>query len=328
MIDPQAPFKKNTLLESLWNGWCIASIVGIWPRFIEPKLLLTSKITLPIQNLPRDLQGFKILHISDLHLCRHTSTPFLNRITHKVQSLKPDLIAFTGDFLCYGKFQDQERLLPFLNQLKAPYGCFAVPGNHDYNQFISVDDDGNYDVLSPTSSTLSRGFKRLFHTVHLTKKRSEQVKKVHINPQLKSLLKETPFLLLENETQQVPIKNTVLNITGTGEYIADQCLPEKAFQNFNPLYPGIVLAHNPDSFERLKDTQGDLILSGHTHGGQVNLPWLWKKFTLSENMSLKKGLFKFGSKALYVNRGLGSVMPFRWFSPPEITLFTLEPSCP
>src|ERR1700722_3315000 len=104
--------------------------------------------------------------------------------------------------------------------------------------------------------------------------------------------------------------------------MAGRFKPDLAFKDYNPAYTGIVLAHNPDCGPELKNYPGDVILSGHTHGGQINLPWLWKRFTLMKNMQYKRGLWKIGNKFMYVNRGIGSVMKFRWFAIPEILLLT------
>jgi predicted MPP superfamily phosphohydrolase len=106
--------------------------------------------------------------------------------------------------------------------------------------------------------------------------------------------------------------------------MAGRCLPEIAFKNYDKQYPGIILAHNPDSSALLESYPGEVILSGHTHGCQINLPWMWKKFTKLENMSLRKGFFKVRDKWLYVNRGVGAIMKFRWFSVPEILFLTLR----
>ena len=100
--------------------------------------------------------------------------------------------------------------------------------------------------------------------------------------------------------------------------------PEVAFQSYDSDFPGIILTHNPDSISLLQGYPGEVVLCGHTHGGQVNLPGLSEKFTLLENQKLKKGFWKVGDKLVYINRGLGSVMNFRWFSRPELSLFTLR----
>ncbi len=144
------------------------------------------------------------------------------------------------------------------------------------------------------------------------------------NEVLENLIKKTPFKLLKNESKRVPIRNSFLNVTGLEEYVTGKFNPSQAFQNYDKNYPGIVLAHNPDGVPSLLNFPGDIILCGHTHGGQVNLPWLWKKFTLMENPELKRGLIKKNGQWIYVNRGLGSVMQFRWFAIPELLFLTLE----
>lgn len=309
----------------LWDLFCTVSLVGIWPRFIEPRLVLTSHQRLPIRNLPKELNGLKILQISDLHFHRHTSPAFLDQIIHKCEKLQPDLIVFTGDFLCYSQLEEPQRLKAFLQRFDAPYGCYAVFGNHDYASFVSINAKGDYDVIEPSaSSSLARAFSRLQATVTLTKTTTERARQTPLHTDLLLLLQDTPFQLLHNATTTIPLKGTKLNICGLGEHSLSKLDPKQAFSNYNKDYPGIILLHNPDGAPSLKHYPGDIILSGHTHGGQVNLPWMWKKFTALENMHFKKGLIKCDDKWLYVNRGLHSVLPFRWFSPPEILSLTLE----
>lgn len=312
------------LADLLWDAWCIASVVGIWPRFIEPRCLFSSKISLEIANLPAALDGFKILHLSDLHIHSATSATLLQNIVKQAQKWAPDLIACTGDFLCYSTLKDKERSLHLLQNLQAPYGCFAVLGNHDYAEPISVNEAGDYDIQPGSSSSIGKGLKRLFSTTQLTGKITEHARAVGKQPELIDLLKQTPFQLLDNSCKVIPIKNGALNVVGLGEYSAGQCFPEKAFEGYKQGSPGLILAHNPDSIKLLTNTPGDLILSGHTHGGQIYLPWIWKKLTLMENPHLVRGLFKIQNKWLYVNRGIGSIMQFRWFAPPELTLITLK----
>jgi uncharacterized protein len=212
-----------------------------------------------------------------------------------------------------------------LQQFEAPYGCYAVLGNHDYASFVSINQQGDYDVVAPpVSSSFARAFHRLVESNTLTKRTTEQAKNISLHAELISLLQQTPFKLLNNKTEIISVGNSKLNICGLGEYCLKKNDAAQAFQNYDRNYPGIVLLHNPDGILSLQNYPGEVVLSGHTHGGQVNFPWMWKKFTLLENMKFKKGLKKEGNKWLYINRGLGSVLPFRWFSPPEILLLTLE----
>lgn len=316
--------KKKHWNDWLWDGWCILSLIGIWPRFIEPRLLSVNHIKLSLNHLPSEWEGLRLLHFSDLHWGSHLTARYQKKIIAKVRMLKPDLIFFTGDFLCRAKLENGEGLKIFLNALKAPYGCFAVLGNHDYSEFVTINGEGDYDIEQPSKhSTILKGFQRLFNSKPLTKQFSERVKRLEGHSQLEKLLKETPFHLMKNQTEQIKVKGHTFNICGLEDYWAGKFSPSQAFQDYDPRYPGVVLSHNPDTFPLLKNYPGDLILSGHTHGGQINLPWIEKKLNRRENREYKRGLKKLDKKWGYINRGISGIMKFRWFSSPEITLIRL-----
>lgn len=317
--------KKKQWSEWAWDAWCIASGIGIWPRYIEPRLLTTTRLSLPIPHLPSELIGLKILQFSDLHWSAQFSSMLLKQLKQKIQAYKPDMIFFTGDFLCRSCLEERDQLLQLFNSLKATMGCFAVLGNHDYAQFVTVSAQGDYDVDQTSSkSNISKGFKRLFHPVTLTKQVTTKAQQVGLHAELIELLAETPVQLLHNQTKLVSCKGTWLNVCGLGEYTLGRFDPQTAFQDYNIRYPGIVLSHNPDTIEPLRQYPGDIILAGHTHGGQVNLPGIWKRFTCIEHLEYKSGLKEVGKKWAYINRGISSVMKFRWFSLPELTLITLQ----
>lgn len=317
--------RRKQLNEWLWDAWCCASVIGIWPRFIEPNLLSVNKLTLTLPSFSPALKGLKFLHFSDLHWDSHFSSSFAKRITSAINAMTPDFIFFTGDFICRAKLENGAGLKDFLNSLKARIGCYAVLGNHDYQEFVTVNPQGDYDVETPSkTSVIKKGFKRLFQAPTLTRQVTRRAASVKKHRELLELLADTPFQVLNNETKVVACDGQWINICGLEEYSLGKCLPSLAFKNYNNTYPGIILSHNPDTFAILQNYPGDLILSGHTHGGQVNLPWLWKRFTLLENVKLKGGLKQIGKKLGYINRGLSSIMKFRWFAPPELTLLTLK----
>lgn len=307
-----------------WDAWCIMSGIGIWPRYIEPRLLTISRLVLPIPHLPAQLMGLKILHFSDLHWDSQFPVSLQRKFIQKTNALEPDLILFTGDFLCCSNLENSEGLKEILNSLKANIGCFAVLGNHDYERFVTVNELGDYDVESSPSSNIIKGFKRLFRPVSLTKHVTPQARQLKQHAELIALLKQTPFHLLNNTTHYVDHNGSRLNICGLEEYSLGKFNPAVAFNDYDMRYPGVILVHNPDALELLKQYPGNLILSGHTHGGQVNLPYLWKRFTHLEHLKFKKGLKIIDKKWAYINRGISSVMKFRWFATPELTLLTLQ----
>lgn len=311
--------------EWLWDAWCILSGIGIWPRYIEPRLLEVNEHLIPIPKLPKELLGLKILQFSDLHWNRHFSKLLRKKLIKKINALKPDLIVFTGDFLCRSTLENSSELLDTLNALKSRLGNYAILGNHDYAQFVTVNQQGNYDVEKPSAtSNIMKGFKRLFQPISLKDHVTEQARRVNYHDGLITLLKNSSFQLLNNRTKQVSCNGYPLNICGLEEYSLGKFDPIAAFADYDVRYPGIVLSHNPDTIPKLTSFPGDFILSGHTHGGQVNLPGMWRRFTRIKYPEFKQGLKKIGQKWIYVNRGISSVMKFRWFAAPELTLFILQ----
>jgi len=311
--------------QKFFDAACILSIIGIWPRFVEPNLLVNSNVTCPIPNLPTDLEGFRIVQFSDLHIGPAMPNSMLKKIRLKIRALKPDLLVFTGDFLCYSNLDP--RLRDFLCSLSAPYGAFAILGNHDYDAPVVVNPEtGDYDTLKRGKGDVAAGLKLLKHPTSVTGHISESVQGIDFQKDLSHTIALSPFRLLHNETCHVKVKNSRLNLVGLGEHTLGRDNPEKAFNKYDKDAPGIVLAHNPDSIPKLLDYPGELILSGHTHGAQINLPLIRSRLTLMENPRFARGRVQEHDKLIYVNRGVGSVFKFRLGSIPEITTITLTRS--
>lgn len=286
-------------------------------------MLLTTRLGI---RLDSGLKGMKIALFSDLHLNKNTSEALLRTITKRIEKFQPDLILFAGDFICHSTLSCEQRLQKFLNTFKAPLGCYAVLGNHDYSDTAGLNADGEYDVMSErkNESFFLAGMQRIFNPIAPRGVHSPRLAKISLHNELPEVLKGTPFRLLVNETVTCEYQGVKLNVTGVGEYTMNHTRPAAAFENYDSNAKGIVLAHNPDAIPLLNSYPGNVVFSGHTHGGQVNLPWVWKKLTVMENRKWKSGFFDEGDKSVYVTRGVGSVFSFRWFSPPEVVLATVE----
>lgn len=304
----------------------VCSIVGIWPRYIEPRTLKITELEWKLEKKEEHLEGLKIVHLTDLHFNEKTSQKFLDKIVRRVCRLKPDLILFTGDFLCYSQLDHAEKLASFLCRLEAPLGSFCSLGNHDYAKYVTLNPEGVYDLLPPPNPLLGiwKGISTLFSSSVTGTQVAEKVLSVSVNEELCALLRRTPFKLLENATVTLPIG---LNLSGLGDLALGRCRPHTAFAGYNPEFPGIVLSHNPDSLPALMEYPGEWILCGHTHGEQIHIPWpkwgrsLSQKLARLQNHAYTRGLFTLANhKKMYVNRGLGCHKPFRLFSPPEVCL--------
>lgn len=293
----------------LINTLATLSLIGIWPRFIEPAWLQITRHSFAIKDLPSAFHNFTILHLSDIHFSQKPSSA-LGRAARLVETLKPDCIILTGDFLCYSQLPNSKELAEFLSSFKAPFGSYAVLGNHDYSAYVSFGTEGKSIVLDKSLSLLSR------------------FKKAPVPPDLPPheellfLLSQSPFTLLRNETIQLHKEGASLNITGLGDWFALDSKPDRAFQTWDPKSPGLVLCHNPMSAEDLLSYPGDLILAGHTHGSQINIP-LFRDLLLQKK-EFRRGVIPIGNKKLFISRGLGSHIHFRLFSRPEISLLTLH----
>lgn len=301
-------------VEWLWDACCVVSVIGIWPRYIEPRLLNLTRLALPISKLPAELNGLKILQFSDLHWSSQFSHRFLHKIQKRIKRLNPDLIVFTGDLLSRSQLEAEGPVHQFFCSLNAPAGCFAILGNHDYERFVTLNSVGDYDIENASNMTnIGKGFKRLLSKTAPSGRWTLAVKQTAKHVGLMNFFAKTPFKLLCNETQLVPFKKSFINVCGLEEYMLGRLDIEKALKTYNSSYPGIILCHNPDGVPALRQSPAELILCGHTHGGQVNLPILRDRFTCMENQHLQRGLKREGNQWVYVNRGLGSVIPFRGF---------------
>jgi predicted MPP superfamily phosphohydrolase len=243
-----------------------------------------------ISNLPTPFHGYRIAQLSDIHLDEYTEPYFLELIVQKVNSLAPDLVLLTGDFVTHGAFNfiagsnAAHRCAEIITNLTAPLR-YAILGNHD----VAVNSALVVQALS------SKG---------------------------------TPVLV--NQYLSIERNGARLWLCGVDDAATshpnlDLAVPSK------PDGPVILMAHEPDyADDVIAHPRGhlvDLMLSGHSHGGQIRLPFLGPMVLPEMGEKYPEGHYHFNKMQLYVNRGIGTVgLPFRLNCPPEITLLTLQPA--
>lgn len=261
---------------------------GFYARKIEPQLLMVNKQTIVHQNIPSGFIGFKILQFSDTHIGFQYDLKQLNELVNKINELQPDVIFFTGDLMdAPNQFNEIDSLAPILKNLKAPFGQYAIFGNHDHGGYGS-------DIY-------------------------------------RKVMKDAGFTLLQNEVSPITlINNELIYVAGIDDAMLGRPdiqttigdLPQEAYT--------ILLSHAPDLADQVASYQNvHLQLSGHSHGGQIQLPFFGALIKPPLAEKYYEGFYTIGSESnpltLYVNRGLGTTrLPFRFFSPPEITVFTLQ----
>lgn len=274
-------------------AWMVAAIV-LYASVVEPACQEVRQVEYRSSRLPKGFDGFRIVQISDLHLGSFTLQPaIIRRMVERVNALDSQLILFTGDIV-NRRSSELEPFLPILSQLKASHGVYAVLGNHDYGTY--------YHWPSP---------------------QAERDNLLH----LKQMEAQMGWTLLNNEHRFIRSGSdsiALLGVENEGEPPFPQygnlpCALQGAGEGFK-----LLMSHNPTHWRRevLPESDVDLTLSGHTHAMQCILGGR----SLSELKYPEwHGFYYEGSRALYVNIGIGYVgFSFRFNAPPEITLLTLR----
>lgn len=259
----------------------------------------TETVTIEIKGLNKDLDGLKIVQISDMHLSGFYHHPaVLQEVINEVNALKPDMILNTGDFISYG-WREFERCDTIISKAISKYGNFAILGNHDFGTyqpyFTQADKENNVLIIN-------------------------------------NLIKSSGYKVLNDEYTKVKIRNArlaIIGVTTKGRHpnIIHGDLG-KAIRGLDSVDFKILLSHDPNHWEKSVTGKTDinLTLSGHTHGMQMGI--ITKKFSWSLSKYFYPhwyGLFKEGNQYQYVNRGLGVLaIPFRIGMPPEITVIILK----
>ena len=121
-------------------------------------------------------------------------------------------------------------------------------------------------------------------------------------------------------------KPDIVVLTGVDDLWSRTCDLDRAYADHEPARPRLVLAHNPRTVERLRGRRCDLMLSGHTHGGQVDWPGLGRVTLGKKARRFAAGLYVHAGTHLYVNKGVGFGWRFRFGARPEVAVLTLRPA--
>jgi hypothetical protein len=245
-------------------------------------------LTVPIRNLPDAFLGFRIVQISDIHLEEYTETWFLEKMVAETNALAPDLVLLTGDFISRGPLDDSVAW-------KAAGVCAEILSTLKAPQRFAV--LGNHDVYVGAEHVI-------------------QPLEAHGTPVLVDR-----FFPIERGSERFWLAGC-----NDADY---SVLPDlnRAIPD-DPRAPVLLMVHEPDFADYVARHPRypliDLMLSGHSHGGQVRLPFLGPLILPPMGQKYVQGKFQLGHMQLYVNRGIGTVgLPFRLNCPPELTHITL-----
>lgn len=244
----------------------------------EPFRLTIEHHQIYLRRLPQAFDGFRIVQLSDIHHSPFTSRAQIERAVDTANSLQPDIVALTGDYISKER-QYAAPCAELLGKLRARHGVFAVLGNHDHWTDAALITD-------------------LFRAEGMT---------VLVNQGMRFELKGAAFWLAGVDDTMVGLEDLPLALAGSQE------------DEFK-----LLLAHNPIILRRAARAGVDLVLSGHTHGGQVSLR-SERSASGRPRRRLLRGLARQGETQIYVTRGLGTVvLPVRFGCPPEVSLLELR----
>jgi uncharacterized protein len=231
------------------------------------------------ETLPPSFEGFRIVHISDLHLGSFAKKNTVKKVVDIIQTLHPDLIVFTGDLV---NFVAGEAIswVGLLQTIKAKEGKYAVLGNHDFGHYALCYDENEIEKNTNT---------------------------------LISLLKAMDFTVLADSACILKSGKDSIALIGVHNWNSGRLMSignlKKAMQGTENIDFRILLTHDPihwrKEVEPLTDIQ--LTLSGHTHGMQMGFGlfnWKWSAYKLVSRYD--RGLFSKGDQYLYINQGIGN----------------------
>jgi predicted MPP superfamily phosphohydrolase len=244
--------------------------------------------TIVINRLPDAFKGFRIVQVSDFHYKEYTEAFFIKLVLHEVNALKADLVVLTGDFISYGP--------------AAPHR--AIPWAYECGELLTrIQCPQRYAILGNHDCIVSEaGVKDALTT--------------HGIPVLNN-----GSVPLEREGKRIWLAGLADVLEAHPGPDFGKTIPRTAQSDGEPV---ILLAHEPDIAPEAAKHNVDLMLSGHTHGGQVRIPFLPPVMLPPMGKDYVEGHFQVGPMQLYVNRGIGAVqLPFRFNCPPEITVITL-----
>lgn len=276
--------------------------VVLWGVVIEPRFLLdVQRKDAEVLNLPIEWDGETVAMLADFQVGMWLDNDgMVAKAVEQAIELDVTAVLIAGDFV-YGTNSGRiDRAMQLVRPLtEAGIPTIAVLGNHDYVMM-----------------------------------KAEDASQPGIAEEVARRLVELGVQVLMNESTRIehPGGGPPLHVVGVGSAWAGDSRPRDAFAGLAPETARLVLMHNPASFRELPPHSGSVTLAGHTHGGQLRIPFTpsasWLGIASKEEMVAdgwgEKGIGAAGNR-IYVNRGIGfSLIPARFRCRPELTVFTLR----
>jgi predicted MPP superfamily phosphohydrolase len=274
---------RRRVLSAVSHAAAAVPLAAIGYGFVQRTDFHVREIDLPIAGLPPDLEGLRILQLSDIHLSPFLSESQLARVIDSTAGLHPHLALITGDLISQAG-DPLDACIRQLARVKADAGMFGCMGNH------------------------------------------ERYARCEAYTEQASARAGIPFL--RRSARQLRFGNAVLNLAGVDHQPISQRnhYLKGADRLIVPGATNVLLSHNPDVFPVAARQGYNLVLSGHTHGGQVTVDILDQSINPARFITpYVYGVYRAGTATAYVTRGIGTIgIPARIGAPPEISLLRLR----
>ncbi len=266
-------------------------LIIIWARFVEPRVIKIKNydFNVPVNTEEKiEIKSLKTAVISDLHLGAFQNKRIMKKLVKKINKVNPDIVLISGDFVYYINKNKLNQSFSELQNIKVPK--LAVLGNHDYGK-------GENDISS----------------------------------EIITALESNGVLVIDNDIKTMTINNSIIKFSGLEDFWTGS--PDYEILNKNDFEDkidlNILLAHNPDIIYEIKNLSEDykkidLVVSGHTHAGQMRVPFLYKHIIPSAH-NFDHGFYKISDIDVFVSPGIGMVvLPMRLFNFPEISVININ----
>jgi len=277
-------------------------VVAGYAYWVEPFSPTISRIRVEVLAPDSAFAGFKVLHLSDFHLRRETNPKLVEGIAALANQFGDDhidLTCITGDMIETDTgLPLLAELMQSLNRIGAKNGTVAILGNHDYNHYP---------------------FGNLFLERYIVNQKNS-------TSRLVSTLEQANVRVLRNQKYILERGSERLVVIGIDDFISGRHCLQVCFEGVQATDTVLLLTHSPDVVSYLLKRRVDLVLAGHTHGGQMCLPAVGSFVSRSRVFKrFASGLFRVGDMFVFITKGLGIVRyaPFRFRCAPEFALLEL-----
>lgn len=304
---------KNPLKYLLFGFLGLLGILLVW-GLIEPYFIDEEPQVAEIPNLPPSWEGKRIAVMADWQVGMWLdNTATIDRIVEELIEERPAAVLIAGDFI-YGAanepYDEINKVIELVRPLPAAgIPTYAVLGNHDY-ALKNKNNPPNQELAAKLASALEAAGVDVLQ-----------------NDAVALKLPTNRNLARAETNQELP-----LYLVGIGSLWADNARPDVALAKVPDRAPRFVMMHHPDTFDAFPPNTAPVAVAGHTHGGQIRIPflptWSWMTFAKEDEVHADGWVVdEFGAPGndLYVNRGIGfSGVPIRINCVPEVTYFKLQ----